>query len=319
MRARALALAAVIVLTPGSIAAAENPAPAADDSEAARLFQEAKELMDQGRFAEACPKFDRSRSLDREVGTTLNLALCYEYLGKTATSWAMWLDGAAEASEKGQTQREELARRRAAMLETRLLRVTILVAPQSDPEAIDLQLDGVSIPKSRWGAPTPVDPGTHWVQATAEGKRPWRATIGVDDQHVPLVEVGVLQPREMAGEAPPVARNGGLSPRKTAAVIVGSAGLAALAGMSVLGVVASSTYSNASASCNGNACDSAGVGDRDRAAVEAGLATAAAVTGACALAGAAVLWLAATPSPRAVSLRPSVGMRGFGLSLERAW
>ena len=213
----------------------------------------------------------------------MNLALCYERLGKTATSWSIWLDGAAEAAAKGQVEREALARRRAAMLESRLLRITIIVAPQQNLDAIDLQVDGVSLPKSRWGAPTPVDPGRHWVLATAEGRLPWRTTIEVDDQHVPLVQIGVLEKPapSVPAAAPPATTSpatvpGGLAPRKTAALLLGGAGIVALGAMSALGLVARSTYLNAS--CSNLGCDKSGLVDCDYATTEAGLATAAGVT-----------------------------------------
>jgi hypothetical protein len=324
MNARPLAVVALLALAQSAVARAASGGPSAGDSEAAHLFQEAKQLMDEGRFAEACPKLDRSRALERQVGTTLNLALCYERLGKTATSWSTWLDGAAEAAAKGQVEREALARRRAAMLESRLLRITILVAPQQNVDAIDLQVDGVSIPKSRWGAPTPVDPGEHWVLATAEGRRPWRTTIEVDDQHVPLVQIGVLEKPapSVPAAAPPAAAPrapiaGGLTPRKTAALLLGGGGIVALAGMSALGLVARSTYLNAS--CIGAFCDKSGIDDRDRAATEAGLATAAGVTAASALVGAAVLWFSAPTGHATLSVRPAATARDWGLSVQGAW
>jgi hypothetical protein len=315
MNAGPIAIVALLALAQSALASAAT----ADDSEAARLFQEAKQLMVEGRFAEACPKLDRSRALERRVGTTLNLALCYERLGKTASSWSMWLDGASEAAAKGQVEREALARRRAAMLESRLLRITILVAAQQNVEAVDLQVDGVSIPKSRWGAPTPVDPGQHWVLATAEGRRPWRTTIEVDDQHVPLVQIGVLEKPapSVPSAAPPARVPGGPTSRTTAALLLGAAGVAALAGMSALGLVARSTYLDAS--CIGNGCDKSGVDDRDRARTEAGLATAAGVTAAGALIGAAVLWFGAPRGNATLSLRPAVDARGLGASVQGAW
>jgi hypothetical protein len=315
MNARPLAVAALVAMAQVAV----TQVAAADDSEAALLFQEAKQLMDEGRFAEACPKLTRSRTLDQQVGTTLNLAFCYERLGKTATSWSIWLDGAAEAAAKGQFEREGLARRRAATLESRLLRITILVAPQPNVDAIDLQIDGVSLPKSRWGAPTPVDPGQHWLLATAEGRRPWRTTIEVDDQHVPLVHIGVLEqpPPAPSDAGPEPIRRGGLTPRKTAALFLGGAGIAALAAMSALGLTARSTYRDAS--CAGNDCNKNGVDDRGSATTEAGLATAAGVTAAGAFIGAAVLWFGAPAANVPVRVGPAAGARNWGVSVQGAW
>jgi hypothetical protein len=279
------------------------------------LFQQAKELMDQHRYAEACPKLYRSRTLDLQVGTTLNLALCYERLGKTASSWAMWLSGATEAAAKGQQERETLARRRAALLETRLLRITILVAPQDDVASIDLQLDGESVPRSRWGAPTPVDPGTHWVEVLAPRKRPWFSTVEVDDEHVPIVRVSVLEPLEQVPRE--ALRPSPVSKRKTAAVLLTGAGIAAIAGMSVLALVARTTYQ--SAPCSGNDCDKTGVGRRDEASVEAGLATVLGLSGLSVLGGAAVVAYGWPTSPRSVTAPTSLGTSAVGLSFQGRW
>ena len=111
MRAPRFAVPLLVVLAQSTLAASAAAEGRESESEAATLFQEAKELMDQGRYVEACPKLDRSRRLDRQVGTTLNLAFCYERIGKTASSWSMWLDGAAQAAAKGQRERETLAKR----------------------------------------------------------------------------------------------------------------------------------------------------------------------------------------------------------------
>ena len=52
------------------------------------LFTEGRALATSGKCAEAIPKFQASQKLDPGVGTLLNLAECYEQVGKTASAWA---------------------------------------------------------------------------------------------------------------------------------------------------------------------------------------------------------------------------------------
>src|SRR5205085_209589 len=48
------------------------------------LFDEGRKLLEEARYDEACPKFLASARLVRSSGTLLNLADCYEHLGRTA-------------------------------------------------------------------------------------------------------------------------------------------------------------------------------------------------------------------------------------------
>lgn len=52
------------------------------------LFTEARELMSQGKFAEACPKLVSSYQLDPGLGTLLNLGVCYKSKGQIASAWS---------------------------------------------------------------------------------------------------------------------------------------------------------------------------------------------------------------------------------------
>ena len=153
-------------------------ASAQSDPVAARvLFSDARALAAQGKYEQACPKFDESQRLDPGIGTLFNLADCWEHMGRTASAWGRFLDVAAQAKLAGQPDREKVARDRAAILEPKLSRLTIDVA--SKDQGLEVRRDDVQIGAAILGSAMPVDPGSHTVEAKAPNKKPWRQTIEV--------------------------------------------------------------------------------------------------------------------------------------------
>jgi hypothetical protein len=227
----------------GALLTSTGPARAQTDSATARaLFSEGRSLMEDERYAEACPKFEESLRLDHGMGTQFNLAHCWEKVGRTASAWALFLDVAAAARAGNQPQREAAARERAKALEARLTRLRIeVVDPAPNTE---VERNGQDVGKAVWGTGVPVDPGKHVVRVTAPGKKPW-----TDDVDVPaaartftvsvpaLIDAPVEAPEPMVAPAhrPPVeadvatAPAGGSSGQKVAALVVGGVGLAAAA------------------------------------------------------------------------------------------
>jgi hypothetical protein len=141
------------------------------------LYRQARDLMAAGKLDEACPKFAESHRLDPATGTLLNLAACHERQGKLATAWLEYSDVIVGARRDGRQDRVDYATERAAALEPRLSRLTVVVAADADEPSLVLELDGSSFGRAAIGAPTPVDPGKHVVQASASGKKPWRQEV----------------------------------------------------------------------------------------------------------------------------------------------
>jgi tetratricopeptide (TPR) repeat protein len=153
-------------------------ADSSGDAEAARaLFRSGRGLAAEGKYEQACPKFEQSLKLDPGLGTKFNLADCYERLGKTATARTLFLDVASLARQAGQSDREQVAAARAKDLEPQLHTLTIDVP--SKPTGLTIFRDGKEVLPSQWGAPQPVDPGKYELHVTAPGKKDWVKSVEV--------------------------------------------------------------------------------------------------------------------------------------------
>jgi len=196
--------------------------------------------LDHGDYAGACPKLAASLRLDVGIGTMLYLADCEAHLGRTATAWGQFREAAAVAASQHDA-RERVARNRAAELEPRLSRLVIAVEEPAAPQLV-VKRDGEPLDRAAWGIGVPVDPGPHVVEASAPGRAPFRATVGVANDaksltvSVPALEsasppvVVASAPRQVAPtpdapttlrtDAPPSARDG--EPSSTTSADAGS-------------------------------------------------------------------------------------------------
>jgi hypothetical protein len=102
---------------------AEATPTLADKATAQALFEDALQLMGAKRYREACPKLEESERLDPALGTRFRLSECDEAVGRLASAWAGFLEVADLAHGSGQTDRENVARARAASIEPKLSRV----------------------------------------------------------------------------------------------------------------------------------------------------------------------------------------------------
>ena len=269
--------------------------PAREREKAAEvLFDEGRSLMQAGRFAEACPKLKESQDLDPALGTLVNLGLCYEKSGLTASAWAVFRDAASQAAAKGDDERERYARERASAIEPSLAKLALVVSEAAIRAGVQVRRDGAAIPRAEWGVEAPVDPGEHVVEATAGGRRPWRTRVVATAQHTLLVHVPDPEPEAPAAGpaqgASELSRTAG-SWRRPTALAVGGAGVIGLVVGTIAALSAVSKYHEADDQCHGDACSSVGLEVRDRALTLADVATVSFVTGSVLVVGGLVLWL----------------------------
>jgi hypothetical protein len=155
--------------------------------------------MAQGRYSEACPKFEESQRSDAGLGTQFHLADCWQHLGRTASAWALFREVESGARALGQTSRERVARDRAVALEPFISKIVIAPHDAAAMPGIDVRRDGAPVGHEQWDVPVPVDPGTHVVAVTARHKQPWQTNVEVlSDGKVVTVDIPPLAAVEEA-------------------------------------------------------------------------------------------------------------------------
>jgi hypothetical protein len=232
----------VVVWVVLGAAAVTSPARAqpkpAEVARAATLADRARERLAANEIDQACALFAESYGNDPQVGTLFDLAVCHERAGRVASAFAELSSVAAMASKLGQSKRAEAARERARRLEPQLSRV-IFEVHERDPGLV-VKVDGRALVAGevRAGAAIPVDPGAHFITASAPGKAPWKSTLAVvSGPHQATFEVPTLddappEPVAAPSTAPPppfrvVTRVN--QPLRTGAWIAGAGALGGLA------------------------------------------------------------------------------------------
>lgn len=308
---RALSLALLLVAAP---AAGDPNAQRADE-----LFAQGRKLVLEGKYAEACPKFDEAQRLRPGVGTLLNLADCHERRGKTASASRVFREAKALA-EQANDERSTLAEARISALEPRIPKLTVVV-PAVD--GLQVTLDGKPLSDEQWGNPMGLDPGSYTIAATAPNQPPFSESVEL------LRGAVTVNVRFEAEPVPPALAPLAPRPEPTADVLgtpLSTQRMLALgvAGVGVIGLGVGAGFGLASMSAKGEAddhcqlgprgdqCDSRGVSAGDRAIARGNVSTIAFIAGGAAVAAGAVLWFTNSPSEKqggAVGLIP-FGVRG---------
>ncbi|HEY4012856.1 MAG TPA: hypothetical protein VGM06_05940 [Polyangiaceae bacterium] len=336
------ALVSCLVVSSPARTAHADPS-ATDKSTATQLFKEGRALLEAGHVSAACRKLEESQRLDPGGGTLLNLALCHEQEGRTATAWVEFTEALGIAKRDDRPQRVEFARMHIAQLEPSLSRLVIEVPPVADVPDLEIRRDDSIVGRAAWGSPVPVDPGDHVIEVSATGKIPWKEAVVIaakgDSKAVTIPALddapSVSGPAESSGaqgrtpavraatpaDAPPSApardeakESGSLAP----AWIALGVGVAAAGVGTYFALHALSAKNDADLECHGNVCPAAqGVSDNDDAIRSANFATASFVVAALGVGVGAVLFAThSSPHASSASTRPpTVAVTAGDLSL----
>lgn len=275
MRSRIVSsfLLATLVTMPlafGSPASADEPAR--NPTLAQSLFDQARALMNEGRYDEACPLLAESQRLDPGGGTLTNLAVCLEGAGKLASAHTKFHEALSLAIADRRDDRKKLAEERIAAIGPRLSKLTVTVPAEARVPGIKVWLDGNELTQVAWGVATAIDGGEHRIEATAPSHKAFTEIVRVSPEGH-RVEVTVRAPEPMfetrspvvdvpPDVRPPLQRDRvGPPPQRTeknlsvASFVVGGIGLGAIVVGGITGGVAIAQSSAASDAAFAEGCN----------------------------------------------------------------
>jgi serine/threonine-protein kinase len=301
-----------------------DPTPA-DKAASAAVFADAKALVADGHFAEACPKFAEAQRLYPTSGTLLNLGDCYERSTppRTASAWGAFKQAEVMARNAGDTARQEEGGRRAQVLEAALSRVTIVPAPAARIPGLEVKWDGKSVGEGLWGTAFPVDAGEHALEANAPGKRSWTRKLVVQPNGgtVPL-GIPELPPAPLAAAPGPAvgAPEASWSTQRYVGLGIGAVGIVGGIVGGIFGAKAAGKNSDSLPHClpdDIKHCDPTGIALRNDAFSAAEVSTILFIASGVAVTAGTITFLAA-PAGTA-KIQPVVGAGFGGLTLHGTW
>lgn len=293
----------------------------ADDTadRAEGLFQEAKQLMEQGRYPEACPKLAEAQALHGGGGTLLALALCHEGENRLATALVEFREAHALAVRAARKDRAELADAHIRSLEVRVSRVLLDGHPVA---GVSVTVDGVVVRDEQWTNGIPVDGGTHTIAASAPGKRPWERRIELQPAgQTERVQIPELEAQPVTHVPPPIAPT--TPSRARVPILVTGASLAAVgaAGLGIgayFGFRALDQHASSQAQCVGAVCNDVGYQLNDDARRSARISDVALLAGGALAATGIVLLVvgARLPASDTLTVQPMTGPAALGAMLS---
>ncbi len=308
LRAARNLLALALVWTSWSHRAWAEPS-SEDRVLALELFDQGRVLLTSGHVDEACRKLEESNRLDPLPGTLLNVAVCHERQGRSASAVAELREARALAVRDGRADRVAFADQHLGALEGKVSTVLIVVPPEADVADLTITRDASPIGRAAWSARIPVDPGEHVIVASASNRIPRSLKVVVgpdgDAQTLTILPLETTTPTSISPPAPaapaaplvpdrptqvPAPEPSGLSARRTAAAVCAGLGLVSLSVGAYFGARAIAKHDEPDAVCTLQPCTVAHDLNAE-AATSANVSTVTIAAGLATVAVAAFLWL----------------------------
>jgi len=293
------------------------------EAEAELLFKQGRAEMAKQNYAVACTKLRGSYELAPRPTTLMNLGACLEADRRLVSAWYAFTEAGKSTDADAATSLA--ARERAAKLEPRLSRLTIVVGNEARVPHLQITRDGEPVVEGQWNGEVYVDGGEYVIVARADGTDAWTARISVASELanervvIPTLrrqasgapEGGMPDPgTRQAGSAPaPLAaaptierprRHDGLTTMRKAAIGGGILGLGVIGAGLYFGLDARSKEADADALCPGSTCTgdnaAAAIQLNDEAQTAAGRANVLYIGGGVVVVASVALWFLGAPS-----------------------
>jgi hypothetical protein len=277
-----------------------------DPAAAEELFRQGRAAAQKKDFLEACEKFRESNRLDAALGTLLNIADCEEKIGRLATSWTLFQEVAQRLPVDD--ERRAIALQRGQALEARVPRLSVHLAPTTQPDVV-VRRDGVVLGSASLNTWLPVDPGEHVVVVTAPGTESasFVARVGEGERSELDVRVGppVYEPYDPEASTP------NHQPKEhTAAFMFATLGAIGLIGGISGGIMVLKSKSTVDQNCTDHVCNQKGYDAAQAGKTYAAVTTGGLIIGAIGLGGATYFFLSApSPSEKSHSGAYTLGIR----------
>jgi len=329
LRSKAIALLVVAASLAAICPKAEAQSNSENEATARLLYDEARNLLKEEKYAEACRKLEDSNRLSPATDTKFWLADCYEHMGRIAKAWQLFRNVVDESKAQGNQKKADFARERVQALVPRLAKIKVSVPAEAAVKGLEIKRNGVPVEDILWEQDVPVDPGEYVITAVAPGKKSWEQQKKVGEGDQVIVTIPALQdlqaPPQVSsppGQGPkpgpkpanePEGVNWGL---RGGAIGVGVLGIGGVVVGTIFGLGAQSQWNNAQEKCGRNLddCNEKSLAraystDADK---QATISTVGFAVGGAALAAGVVLWIVSQPRAPAASssslqVAPSVG------------